>query len=254
MTDSAISFLGQIPPLNLWLWGILLTSFISEVLLRTLFKGFAKTKTGQGVIEWVDAIFVAILLAVTIRGSVFQLFKIPSESMMNTLLVRDHLIVNKFIFGWKIPFRDGRILSWRKPRRGDILVFIYPKDRSLYYIKRCMGLPGDLVEMENKQLYINGKRLDENRYVVHLDPLTKKSRDNFGPLIVPEGHYFMLGDNRDRSADSRFWGYLSENDIQGLAWAIYLPFSRLGLIEGLDNDSTAAEHQKSGKMSLAPNL
>lgn len=252
MGNSGFSFLGEIPPLNLVLWGILVASALMEILLRTALKNFSKTKAGQGTTEWVDAIFVAILLAVVIRGSVFQLFKIPSGSMMNTLLVKDHLVVNKFIFGWKIPFRDGRLLSWREPRRGDILVFIYPKDRSLYYIKRCMGLPGDLVEMRAKQLYINGEKLDEKGYAIHLDPLTKPSRDNFGPLRVPEGHYFMMGDNRDHSADSRYWGFLSENDIQGLAWSIYLPLSRLGLIAGSDEPSLQVKRNQFGDTSLIP--
>jgi len=221
----------EIPALTLVLLLVLAVSGILELLFLTLFRTWARGP-GRDVADWVDAIFFAIVLALTIRTLVFQLFKIPSGSMRNTLREKDHLIVNKFIFGWKVPMRPGRLLAWRKPRRGDIIVFNYPKDRSIYYIKRCVGTPGDTLELKNKILFVNGVAQDEP-YAVHQDEGLIAVRDNFGPVTIPPGNYFMMGDNRDRSEDSRFWGFMPEEDIQGLAWFIYWPLARVGRVPAL---------------------
>ncbi|MBN2406415.1 MAG: signal peptidase I [Elusimicrobia bacterium] len=191
--------------------------------------------------EWMNAGLWAVVIALFVMSFIIQAFKIPSGSMENTLLIGDHLFVNKFIYGIRVPFRkDKRLLVIKKPQRGDIIVFEYPKEPSKDYIKRCIGLPGDTIEIVDKQVYVNG-RLQDEPYVVHKDPLTypnsqytsesRKNRDNFGPIVVPEGEYFMMGDNRDYSSDSRFWGPLPEKYIKGEALLIYWKPTRIGLIK-----------------------
>jgi len=174
--------------------------------------------------EWGEAIIIAVVLAVIIRVFIIEPYKIPSESMMDTLLVGDHLLVTKFIYGTHIPFTDTVILPVRQPERGDIIVFKYPKNESLDYIKRVIGTPGDEVEIKDKVVYINGKKIDEP-YKKITDPEIRppfiSPRDNFGPVTVPEGHLFVMGDNRDNSSDSRFWGYVDIKKIKGKALILY---------------------------------
>jgi len=174
--------------------------------------------------EYVEAIIIAGVLALFIRTFIVQAFKIPSGSMEDTLLVGDHILVNKFLFGTGIPFTDKKILPLREPKRGDIIVFKYPGDESKDFIKRVMGTPGDVLQIINKKVFINGKPLDEP-YTVYKDdevlPKALQARDNFGPIKVPPGKYFMMGDNRDKSHDSRFWGFVNENKIIGKAMIIY---------------------------------
>lgn len=228
----------EIPILTLALVAVLVVSGALEILFRTALRSWAQGP-GRDVADWVDAIFFAIVLALAIRTLIFQLFKIPSGSMRNTLREKDHLVVNKFIFGWKVPFRTGRALAWRKPRRGDIMVFNFPKNRRIYYIKRCVGIPGDLLELRDKTLYVNGVAQVEP-YTVHQDDGIVPVRDSFPALTVPPGQYFMMGDNRDRSEDSRFWGFLPEEDIQGLAWFIYWPIARIGVIPKVPQASSGS--------------
>ena len=159
--------------------------------------------------EYAESIAIAVLLALVIRTYLVQAFKIPSGSMEDTLAIGDHLLVNKFIYGTKIPFVDKRVLTIRDPRQGDVIVFEYPEDPSKDFIKRVVGVPGDVVEGKEKKVYVNGK-LYENPHEVHKEkdiiPKEMNPRDTFGPVTVPPNSYFVMGDNRDRSYDSRFWG------------------------------------------------
>jgi signal peptidase I len=174
--------------------------------------------------EYTKAIGTALLLALFIRAYFIQAFKIPSGSMIPTLLIGDHILVNKFIYGTTIPFTDKRVLIFTKPEKGDIIVFRYPEDRSRDFIKRAIAVEGDTIESRNKIIYVNGKPVQEP-YIQHTDlsarPGGIEPRDNFGPLIVPKGKYFMMGDNRDQSYDSRYWGYVDISDIRGKALIIY---------------------------------
>lgn len=180
--------------------------------------------------EYGEALIVALILALIIRTFIIQAFKIPSGSMEDTLLVGDHLLVNKFIYGTTIPFTDISFLALRDPKRGDIIVFEFPGDKDKPYfqrkdfIKRIVGTPGDVVEVRDKVVYVNGApyQIPEE---VHKDAMTlpegSGSRDFFGPITVPDGHYFTMGDNRDYSYDSRFWGFVPEEKIKGLAFIKY---------------------------------
>ncbi|MFQ5508236.1 MAG: signal peptidase I [Leptospirillia bacterium] len=179
--------------------------------------------------EYTEAIIIAVLLALFIRAYIVQAYKIPSGSMLETLQIGDHLLVNKFLYGIQLPFSDDRVLALRKPARGDIIVFKYPEDETKDFIKRIVGLPGDSVEVINKQLFINGEPFNIP-YTQNLDPLVYpedlQPRDNMGRVVVPPGNYFVMGDNRDHSLDSRFWGFVSMDKIQGKAVIIYWSWDR----------------------------
>lgn len=190
--------------------------------------------------EWMDAGLWAVVIALFVMTFLIQAFRIPSGSMEDTLQVGDHLLVKKFTYGIRNPLnREQRFLRLREPSRGDIIVFDYPEDPSLDYIKRLVGLPGEKIEIVDKQVFIDGEPLEEP-YVVHKDPsiypnaayvpYQNRTRDNFGPVVIPEGEYFMLGDNRDFSADSRSWGPLPERYIKGKALVRYWPVLRIGRI------------------------
>ena len=174
--------------------------------------------------EYTEAIVIAVLLALFIRSFVVQAFKIPSGSMLSTLQIGDHLLVNKFIYGVKLPVIGTVVIPWKDPKRDDIVVFKYPKDRATDYIKRVVGVAGDTLEIKNKQLYINGKAI-ENPYIQFTDKNIMKAsagpRDNMGPVKVPEGSLFVMGDNRDNSYDSRFWGFVPLRDVLGKAFILY---------------------------------
>jgi signal peptidase I len=174
--------------------------------------------------EYAESIIIAVILALIIRAFVVQAFKIPSGSMEDTLLVGDHLLVNKFIYGPMVPFVDKRLFKIRDPQRGDVIVFEYPEDPSKDFIKRVIGLPGDVVQGVDKKVYVNGK-LYANPHEIHKEkdiiPKEQNPRDTFGPVRVPENSYFVMGDNRDRSYDSRFWGFVKKDKIKGLAFIKY---------------------------------
>ncbi|HEY6838916.1 MAG TPA: signal peptidase I [Geobacteraceae bacterium] len=174
--------------------------------------------------EYAESIIIAVILALTIRTFIVQAFKIPSGSMEDTLAVGDHILVNKFIYGTHIPFTDKRVLKLRDPRRGDVIVFEYPEDPSKDFIKRVIGTPGDEVQVIDKRVYVNGK-MYENPHEIHKEketiPKEQNPRDFFGPVKVPEDSYFVMGDNRDRSYDSRFWGVVKRDKIKGLAFIKY---------------------------------
>jgi signal peptidase I len=174
--------------------------------------------------EYAEAIGMALLLALFIRTFIVQAFKIPSGSMIPTLQIGDHILVNKLAYGIRIPFWDQYLMDFSKVQRGDVIVFIFPEDRSKDFIKRVIGVAGDMVEIRGKKIYINGKEFeDAHAHFEGDDPQTVLSatRDDFGPTKVPENHLFVMGDNRDRSYDSRFWGFVSLDDVRGKAFLIY---------------------------------
>lgn len=182
--------------------------------------------------EYYEALLIAIIFVNFARIFAFQAFKIPTGSMEDNLKIGDHIIVNKFIYGPSSPFWQ-KFLPLRDIRRDDIIVFRYPLQPDTDYVKRVIGMPGDTVEIHNKVVSINGKPLVEP-YVLHDDPMTYppqpalpepyRSRDQFGPYTVPEGQYFAMGDNRDRSSDSRYWGTVPRSMIKGRAFMVYWSF------------------------------
>jgi len=217
-------------------------------------------------LEWGETVFSAVLLAALLMYFVVQAFKIPSGSMKDTLQIGDHLFVNKFIYGIRIPFTQTRLLRFKKIQRGDIIVFRFPTDDEEEvhcgtpqygkdFIKRVIGLPGETVEIRKGFVYIDGEPLGREAYAQYRDPyrrdpptvelkreqyqelwsaggldakLGDTMKDHFGPVTVPEGSFFVMGDNRDRSCDGRFWGPVSERYLKGKAWVIYWPPARMG--------------------------
>lgn len=184
----------------------------------------ARTKKKSGLRENIEAILVAIVLALFIRTFIIQAFKIPSGSMKQTLQIGDHILVNKFIYGIKIPFLMTTIIPIKNPERGDIVVFKFPEDPDKDFIKRVIGIAGDVVECRDKQVYVNHKRLNHD-YGIHADrniiSASVQPRDNFGPVVVPENSLFVMGDNRDHSYDSRFWGFVDLKAVKGKALIVY---------------------------------
>ncbi|MGL1930521.1 MAG: signal peptidase I [Desulfotalea sp.] len=183
-----------------------------------------KVKVKSVIREYAEAFIVAIVLALFIRTFVVQAFKIPSGSMLPTLQIGDHLLVNKFIYGIKIPFTGKVLVPISDPERGDIVVFKYPQDPSIDYIKRVIGIGGDKIEIKNKVIYLNDQKMnDPNGYLSDspLYPKGENPRDNLGPIIVPEHKIFVMGDNRDNSYDSRFWGFVDQTAVRGEAFILY---------------------------------
>lgn len=171
--------------------------------------------------EYSEALIIALILAMIIRTFFIQAFKIPSGSMLDTLLIGDHLLVSKITYGVKVPFTDQYLLTFSDPDHGDIIVFEFPEDKSKDFIKRVIGIPGDVIEIKDKVVYRNGEKLDEP-YTKHTDPTVRSGpRDNKPAFTVPEGKYFVMGDNRDESYDSRFWGFVDHSLIKGKAWVLY---------------------------------
>jgi signal peptidase I len=180
--------------------------------------------------EYFESIVIAVILALFIRTFVVQAFKIPTGSMENNLLIGDHLLVNKFVFGPTGTGAERALLPVGAIARRDVIVFKYPEEPDRDYIKRVIGLPGETVEVREKKVYINGKGLDEP-YVHFLQPPSKETafhevtsfdvRERYGPVTVPADHYFVMGDNRDNSQDSRYWGFLPRENVKGKALVIY---------------------------------
>lgn len=199
----------------------------SQVQKETLLKE-RKSKSGlkkKGVFrEYAEAAVIAVLLALFIRTFVVQAFKIPSGSMKPTLLVGDHILVNKFLYGIKIPFTDKTLIPISDPKRSDVIVFIYPVDPDKDFIKRVIGLPGDKVEIFGEKVLINDKPFDDKHgFYSNLSRTAARTGElsHFGPITVPEGHLFVMGDNRDHSYDSRFWGFVPLSSVKGKAFIIY---------------------------------
>ena len=183
-----------------------------------------KTKRKSTTREYIEAILIALLLALFIRTFVVQAFKIPSGSMKDTLLIGDHILVNKFLYGVKNPFNGNTWIPLNKPGRRDIVVFKYPVNPSQDYIKRVVGVQGDTIQIKDKKVYVNGEPQDEN-YAIFLDnkilPANMQGRDNMGPITVPENSLFVMGDNRDNSYDSRFWKFVDLKSVKGKAFILY---------------------------------
>ena len=176
--------------------------------------------------EYFESIVIAVILALFIRTWVVQAFKIPTGSMEQNLLIGDHLLVNKFVFSPTSSEAERLLLPIGQVVRGDVVVFKYPEEPERDFIKRVIGLPGETLEIRNKRIHIGGELLDEPYLrdqlpTVPLGGVALEGRDNFGPITVPGGHYFMMGDNRDNSQDSRFWGPLPHSYIKGKAKLIY---------------------------------
>jgi signal peptidase I len=232
------------------------------------FDAKAVDKLIKSDMEWSETVFSAVILASVVMYLVVQAFKIPSGSMRTTFLEGDHLFVNKFIYGIRIPYTNKKIFNFRKVEREDIIVFKFPssnpkelqcggKQFGKDFIKRVIGLPGDKIQIKNGIVYINDKQVADESYAQYLDGFNRYPpspdkiphfeyqkywqkrmlgkmfaeyvRDNFGPVTVPKGYYLVLGDNRDRSCDSRYWGPVPEYLVKGKAWFIYWPFSRMGV-------------------------
>ena len=199
--------------------------------------------------EWAKSFIIAVGLFVVVRAFLVQAFKIPSGSMEKTLLVGDFLIVNKLVYGAEVPFTQKRLPAVRQPARGDVIVFQYPLEPEKDFVKRLVGMPGDTLEMHGGSLYVNGVGQRE-RYVVHTDPDATTSeedfrwqrdylvrtveaartgyhpsRNNWGPLIVPAKSYFVLGDNRDNSLDSRYWGFVPDSLVRGRPMFVYYSYA-----------------------------
>jgi signal peptidase I len=189
----------------------------------------SKEKKKSKMQEYIEAIIIAVLIAVFIRTFIMQAYKIPSRSMVPTLLVGDHLLVSKFIYGIKIPYFRKTIIPLSDPKRGDIVVFIYPNDRSKDFIKRVIGIGGDTIEIKNKKIFLNGREYTDS-FGIYSDtviyPAALQPRDNFGPISVPQGSLFVMGDNRDESMDSRYWGFVDLKDVEGKAFIIYWSWDR----------------------------
>ena len=213
--------------------------------LRELNRG--RTKLGF-LWEWTKIFQMSILLFLLIRTFLVEAFKIPSGSMENTLQVGDFLLVNKLVYGAEVPFTHKRLPRLREPSDGDVIVFEWPEDQTKNFVKRLVGVPGDTLEMRDGTLIRNDTALSE-RYVEHTEPdmdpapedfrwqrdyLVKTaaaasgyhpSRNNWGPLVVPKGNYFVLGDNRDNSLDSRYWGFVPDSLLKGRTFVIYYSYS-----------------------------
>ena len=197
--------------------------------------------------EYLEAAIIALILALFIRAFVIQAFKIPSGSMKPTLLIVDHILVNKFIYGIKAPFVDRYIMPIKKPKRGDVVVFKWPRDEKKDFIKRVVGIEGDTIEIKNDVLYVNGEKIkkayvgkyrDDNIAVAdkYLELFDKSQHyildeyirhENYGPVIVPKNSIFVMGDNRDNSHDSRYWRFVSLNKLKGKAIIIYWSWPHL---------------------------
>lgn len=198
--------------------------------------------------EYTEAIIIAMILAFTIRVFFVQAFKIPSGSMIPSLQIGDHILVNKMAYGIQLPqdcefdisfppmtcYSTNLLIEFDSPDHGDVIVFRYPEDEEKDFIKRIVGLPGDIIKIRNKVIYVNGKQLDDHPWTQRIDPGILDGRitprDNLDPITVPPDSYFVMGDNRDQSLDSRFWGYVQKHKIKGRAFLVYWSWKGQGSI------------------------
>ncbi len=182
----------------------------------------------RSVINNIEKIVIVILIALLIRTFIVQAFNIPSGSMEPTLLPGDYILVNKFIYGIRVPYMNIRMFSYNEPRRGDVIVFIYPKDRSKDFIKRVIGTQGETVQIIGGKIYIDNKLIPDpwGYFDKKEPPGFIEAVENFGPVVVPESSLFVMGDNRNRSEDSRFWGFLPLNNVLGKSFIIYFSWDR----------------------------
>jgi signal peptidase I len=215
-------------------------------MLRDGDRRTAGARFSEGVADWARSILIALALFLIVRTAVIEAFKIPTSSMEGTLLVGDFLLVNKAVYGARIPGIDRTIAAFAEPSRGDVIVFHPPHEPDKNYVKRVVGAPLDTLQMVDKQLYLNGtpvyepyaQYVDRRGDAVHPDMRWQSNhliasrprryqptRDNWGPLVVPPGRYFVLGDNRDNSEDSRYWGFVRRDQIRGRPWRVYYSFA-----------------------------
>jgi len=240
---------------SVWLLDIILTRFVFKKTIETS-KESSETKTSESgimiktydnIAEFGRFLFPVVFVVLVLRSFVAEPFKIPSGSMLPTLTIGDYILVNKFSYGVRLPVLHTRVIEFDEPKRGDIFVFRYPKDPSLNYIKRVIGLPGDKIKYFDKVLYINGKsqaqayqksyRIDDvgiaqqlkeqldgvEHEMLHMQHNPPRNRE----WVVPKGHYFAMGDNRDNSNDSRYWGFVPEENLVGKAFFIFFHFGEL---------------------------
>ena len=214
-------------------------------MLDTAERSDGRRSVRDGAVDWAKSLFVAFLLFLVVRTTLVEAFKIPTSSMEGTLLVGDFLLVNKAVYGVRLPGRDEAIGSFSEPALGDVIVFRPPHEPEKNYVKRLVGLPMDTLQMMDKQLYRNGAPVYEPyaRYedpggdAVHPDMGWQSNhliasernpyqptRDNWGPIVVPQGRFFVLGDNRDNSEDSRYWGFVKRDEIRGRPWIVYYSY------------------------------
>jgi len=180
--------------------------------------------------EWIESIVIAGSLAIFLRTFFFQIYKIPTNSMVPTLKPGDKIFVSKLVYGPKIPFTSLRIPGIRKPKRGEVIVFVPPCDRRKAYVKRLIGLPGEHIVIKDGNIYINGKLITQPNIANHYY-YNEGEECKYTDVVVPQGKYFVLGDNSISSFDSRFWGFVDEKDIIGKAIFIWWPPKRIGIIE-----------------------
>ena len=183
--------------------------------------------------EYFESIVIAVILALFVRTWVFQAFKIPTGSMEQNLLIGDHLVVNKLLFAPTATSLERALLPVSDIKRGDVVVFKYPEEPERDFVKRVIGLPGETLEVREKRVYINGQRIEEP-YVFYLEPpgqaggphetTTFDLRERYGPVVIPADSYFMMGDNRDNSQDSRYWGFMPRSYVKGKALMVYWSF------------------------------
>ena len=202
----------------------ILNSVIILILAIWIIKKTFKTTILRSIGVYLTSVIFAISLALLIRTFGVQAFKIPSGVMKNSILIGDHILVNKFVYGIKLPIADTVLIPISKPKYGDIIVFKYPEEPEKDFIKRVIGVGGDVIEIKDKQVYVNNTRLNED-YVIHTDSRIfsedQNPRDNLKSITVPENSLFVMGDNRDHSYDSRFWGVVDLKAVKGKAFVIY---------------------------------
>jgi signal peptidase I len=247
-TDSAL----PVPPADATAERLAADAALREAALRAANKRRRRVRLGW-FFEWIRVFPAAVALFLVLRAVLVEAYKIPSGSMESTLLVGDFLLVNKLVYGATVPIANVKLPALREPKRGDVLVFEWPVDPTKNFVKRLIALPGDTVSMQQGVLLLNGLEQDE-RYVVHTDPGVdpvaedfrwqrsylvrtasasqgptparyRPSRNNWGPLVVPDGHYFVLGDNRDNSLDSRYWGFVPDSLVRGTPMMVYYSYA-----------------------------
>jgi signal peptidase I len=196
-------------------------------------------------LSYIKSLAIAFLMVLPLKFFVIEGYRVPTGSMEDTILIGDFLLANKFVYGARVPLTDIRLPAIHDPKQGDVVIFKFPLDPSMNYVKRCVAGPGQIVEVKNKVLYVDGKRYEDSTFVKHSDPRIDSRRDDFGPFEVPPDNFFMMGDNRDNSYDSRFWGCVPRKNILGKALFLYLSWGE---------DSKAPQVMLSNPLTLAHSI
>ena len=221
--------------LNGWIDDAGLRTRVQGALSEELTMAEKTPKTVGGIAwEYVKLFGSALLIALVIKTSLVEAYNIPSASMEDTLMTGDFILGNKFVYGAKVPLLPLRLPALRDPSPGDVVIFKYPKNPDQNYIKRCIAGPGQVVEIRDKRVYVDGELVIDPKFSKHTDRKIRPRgsydaiRDNFGPMRVPEGNYFVMGDNRDNSSDSRFWGFVPRDNILGNAMLVHFAWKHDG--------------------------